>query len=186
MPKETFRQMWETIKQEKKTWKGIVKNKAKDGSFYIVDATIIPVLNQDDEVVEYLGIRHDITEIESYKNLLKDKLDTTSKGLSEKVHLIKEFEKAIDVSTSFTRTDTKGVITYVNDKFCEVSGFSEDELLGSTFKCVRDDEVSTRVYKNMWEQLKSKNIWRGILKNRTKNKKSLLYGYYYYPNSKYK
>jgi PAS domain S-box-containing protein len=172
MPKETFRQMWETIKQEKKTWKGIVKNKAKDGSFYIVDATIIPVLNQDDEVVEYLGIRHDITEIESYKNLLKDKLDTTSKGLSEKVHLIKEFEKAIDVSTSFTRTDTKGVITYVNDKFCEVSGFSEDELLGSTFKCVRDDEVSTRVYKNMWEQLKSKNIWRGILKNRTKNKKA--------------
>ncbi len=168
MPKETFKQMWTTIKDKKEVWKGIVKNRAKDGSIYIVDATIIPVLNQNNEVIEYLGIRHDITEIESYKELLKDKLDTTSKGLDEKVHLIKEFEKAIDVSTSFSRTDTKGVITYVNEKFCQVSGFSKKELLGNTFKCVRDEEVSSIVYEKMWSELKNKNIWRGILKNKNK------------------
>ncbi|RXK01286.1 hypothetical protein CRU98_02235 [Arcobacter sp. CECT 8986] len=170
MPKETFKDMWNTIKNKKQVWKGIIKNRAKDGSDYIVDATILPILNQDKEVVEYLGIRHDITEIEHYKDLLQDELTNTAKGLKQKVHLIKEFEKAIDVSTSFTRTDTNGVITYVNDKFCEVSGYSKDELLGNTFKCVRHEEFPSLFYEKMWKSIKNKKIWRGIIKNKTKNK----------------
>lgn len=64
------------------------------------------------------------------------------------------------------------MITYVNDKFCEVSGFSKKQLLGNSFSCVRDKEVPSLTYKKMWEQLKSKNIWRGILKNRTKHNKA--------------
>lgn len=170
MPKETFKDMWNTIKNKKRVWKGIIKNRAKDGSDYTVDATILPILNQDKEVVEYLGIRHDITEIEHYKDLLQDELTNTAKGLKQKVHLIKEFEKAIDVSTSFTRTDTNGVITYVNDKFCEVSGYSKDELLGNTFKCVRHEEFPSLFYEKMWKSIKNKKIWRGIIKNKTKNK----------------
>ncbi|AXX92878.1 hypothetical protein CPU12_03880 [Malaciobacter molluscorum LMG 25693] len=170
MPSETFKDMWNTIKNKKQVWHGIIKNRAKDGSSYIVDATIFPILNQDKEIVEYLGIRHDITEIEQYKELLQDELTNTTNGLKQKIHLIKEFEKAIDVSTSFTRTDTKGVITYVNDKFCQVSGYKKEELLGNTFKCVRHEDFPSLFYEQMWNDLKNKKIWRGIIKNKDKNK----------------
>lgn len=73
MPSSTFKDMWETIKS-KKQWKGIVKNIAKDGSEYIVEAVIIPLLDTNNETIEYLGIRHDITELEHFKDDLQAQL----------------------------------------------------------------------------------------------------------------
>lgn len=61
MPKEAFKEMWETI-LAKKTWKGIVKNRKKDGSAYYVDATVKPILDTKGNIVEFISIRHDITE----------------------------------------------------------------------------------------------------------------------------
>ncbi|HIP54925.1 MAG TPA: PAS domain S-box protein, partial [Sulfurimonas autotrophica] len=62
MPKAAFKEMWETI-LAKKPWTGIVKNKKKDGSFYTVEATISPILNEKGEIEEFIAIRNDITEI---------------------------------------------------------------------------------------------------------------------------
>lgn len=70
MPKDAFREMWETIKT-KKTWKGVVKNLKKDGGTYIVDTTIVPIVDVDGDIIEYIGIRHDITELEVAKEQLK-------------------------------------------------------------------------------------------------------------------
>jgi PAS domain S-box-containing protein len=62
MPKEVFTEMWKTIKN-KKMWNGVIKNKAKDGSTYIVDATIKPLFDSRGNIKEYIGIRHDLTEL---------------------------------------------------------------------------------------------------------------------------
>ena len=70
MPKEVFRDLWETIKA-KKVWHGIVKNRAKNGGFYIADTAIVPILNSDRDIVEYISIRHDITELEKSKEEIK-------------------------------------------------------------------------------------------------------------------
>lgn len=71
MPKSTFAQMWETIKQGQ-IWKGIIKNRRKDGSTYIVESTIVPILNSNGVPVEYMGIRHDITPMANQNIYLKD------------------------------------------------------------------------------------------------------------------
>ena len=168
MPDEIFDDMWETIRA-KKQWRGTVKNKAKDGSEYIVNALIIPLLDTNDNIIEYIGIRHDITQLEHYKDLLKAELDTTSKGLDEKVHLIGEYEKAINVSATFTRTDLNGRITYVNDKFCELNGYAKEELIGKPHNIIRHHDMSKEFFKNMWETIKNKKIWKGIIKNRKKD-----------------
>jgi len=61
MPKELFKLFWQTI-QKGEVFKGIIKNKAKDGSHYWVDATIVPVKDGNGKVVKYIGVRHHITD----------------------------------------------------------------------------------------------------------------------------
>ncbi|HEY0844529.1 MAG TPA: Tar ligand binding domain-containing protein [Noviherbaspirillum sp.] len=68
-----------------------------------------------------------------------------------------------------SRTDTKGIITFANDAFVEVSGFSRDELLGSSHNIVRHPDVPPAVFEDMWETLKKGLPWRGLVKNRTKS-----------------
>jgi PAS domain S-box-containing protein len=168
MPAEIFKDMWETI-TNKKQWRGIVKNKAKDGSEYIVNALIIPFVDINNEIIEYIGIRHDITQIEQYKELLKEKLDTTEKGLDEKVHLISEYEKAMNESATFSRTDTKGRITFVNDRFCEINGYTKNELLGKPHNIIRHPDMPKEVFNKLWKTIKNKQVWHGILKNKSKS-----------------
>lgn len=61
MPKELFRIFWETIKRGE-VFRGIIKNLAKDGSHYWVDATIVPVKDEDGKVIKYVGARYHITD----------------------------------------------------------------------------------------------------------------------------
>ncbi|HEY8401557.1 MAG TPA: PAS domain-containing protein [Cytophagaceae bacterium] len=60
MPKELFKLLWDTIKKGQ-VFQGIVKNKAKDGTHYWVDATIVPVLDDNGDIVKYIGARYHIT-----------------------------------------------------------------------------------------------------------------------------
>ena len=76
-----FEQMWHTI-QDRKIFRGIIKNRRKDGSSYYVDSTISAVIDDNDEIMEYISIRHDITpliekqhEIEEQRRRIQNVLD---------------------------------------------------------------------------------------------------------------
>ncbi len=66
-------------------------------------------------------------------------------------------------------TDTRGIITYCNDEFAEISGFTREELVGSPHNLVRHPEMPPAVFAHMWDYLKSGRSWMGIVKNRCKN-----------------
>jgi PAS domain S-box-containing protein len=81
-------------------------------------------------------------------------------------------QKEISFSDSvvlITKTDTRGIITYVNDAFVEVSGFSRAELLGKSHNVVRHPDMPPQVFKWLWDTLKAERPWRGMIKNRCKN-----------------
>jgi methyl-accepting chemotaxis protein len=67
-----------------------------------------------------------------------------------------------------TRTDLNGVITFANDVFVEISGYSREELLGSSHNIVRHPDMPSVVYEEMWKTLKKGNPWHRVIKNRTK------------------
>jgi len=66
-------------------------------------------------------------------------------------------------------TDLKGRITYVNQVFCDVAGYTEEELLGKAHNIVRHPDVPPAAFANLWEAMKADKPWRGIVKNRCKN-----------------
>jgi len=76
MPETVFKDLWKTIKGEKKPWFGKIKNKRKDGSSYYVDTVINPIFNANGDIIEYIAIRNDITSIMNPKNQLMDDLNS--------------------------------------------------------------------------------------------------------------
>ncbi|HZX30258.1 MAG TPA: PAS domain-containing methyl-accepting chemotaxis protein [Rhodocyclaceae bacterium] len=68
-----------------------------------------------------------------------------------------------------SKTDLKGRITYVNQPFIEISGFSEEELIGAPHNIVRHPDMPTAAFEDLWRTLKSGKPWRGMVKNRCKD-----------------
>lgn len=66
MPKSVYEDLWKTI-QNKQIWRGEVKNRKKDGGYYVVSATVMPILDLEGNIKEYISVRHDITDIYNLK-----------------------------------------------------------------------------------------------------------------------
>ncbi|MDP3141489.1 MAG: PAS domain-containing protein, partial [Methylotenera sp.] len=74
-----------------------------------------------------------------------------------------------DAQFMLTKTDLKGIITFANQDFIKVSGFSEAELVGQSHNMVRHPDMPAEAFEDMWRSLKAGNPWTGMVKNRTKN-----------------
>jgi len=83
-----------------------------------------------------------------------------------------EFLKALDSTVIISRTDTEGIITYVNERFAEISGYTKEELIGQPHSIVRDPSVPKEVFRDLWKEIKKGNIWRGEFANRAKDGRS--------------
>jgi PAS domain S-box-containing protein len=68
-----------------------------------------------------------------------------------------------------SKTDLLGDITYVNEMFCNISGYEEGELLGNSHSIIKHQDSSTEMYKEMWEKIRTGQKWSGRLKNKAKD-----------------
>ena len=68
-----------------------------------------------------------------------------------------------------SKTDTKGIITYANDAFVAISGYSREELVGTSHNIVRHPDMPPSAFKWLWDTLKEERPWRGMVKNRCKS-----------------
>ncbi|QSZ43169.1 EAL domain-containing protein (plasmid) [Sulfurimonas aquatica] len=88
-PEETFSALWETI-TNKKIWQGVIKNRKKDGSVYLVDTTIIPILKDDGSIKKYISIRKDITKIVEQNTLIQKQYTDSLTQLPNRLKLLKD------------------------------------------------------------------------------------------------
>jgi PAS domain S-box-containing protein len=107
--------------------------------------------------------------IQKYKYKLESK---------NNLHLLEEYQKATNESSIVSKTDIRGIITYVNDNFCRLSDYKREELIGKNHNIIRHPDNPKEIFANMWDTIKNKKqIWKGIVRNKTK------YGKSYYVDS---
>lgn len=91
--------------------------------------------------------------------------------------ILEQYKQAIDENMIVSKTDPEGIITYVNQRFIDISGYSEAELIGKPHSIVRHPDTSAGVFKTMWKTIQKGKVWHGGLQNRSKK------GETYYVNS---
>jgi EAL domain-containing protein (putative c-di-GMP-specific phosphodiesterase class I) len=134
-PKELFKDLWETIKDKKSLWKGIIKNKTKNGDNYYVKSIIQPILDSDGEIQEYIALRDDITHIMNPRRQLKDKLKEHKEALLV-IFKIDNYETLLNF---YEEEDILQIETLISEK---ISNLLKDELKEFSFYNLENGELA--------------------------------------------
>ncbi len=156
-PKEFIRDLWVTIANGK-TWRGELKNRAKDGSIYWVDTTIVPFLDEKGKPYQYLAIRSDIT----FRKIAEENLEKSLKEVSD-------YQYAIDESSIVSISDSNGIIKHVNENTCKISGYTMDEIIGQNHRIFNSGYHSKEFFSELWGSVLNGKIWRGEIRNKAKD-----------------
>lgn len=156
-PKSFWVEMWKTIASGQ-IWRADVRNKAKDGSYYWVDTFVMPFLDDKGKIHEFISIRNDITQ----RKTQEESIVQLNKSLMD-------FQQALTDSSIVSRADKAGTITFVNENFVRISGYSQEELIGQNHRIVNSGFHPKSYWNEMWKTIAKGEIWRGDVKNKAKD-----------------
>ena len=150
MPKETFKAMWSTIGRGE-MFRGVIKNRAKDGTPYYVDAVVAPILGENGKPRKYLGVRYDITEAEIERQ--------NAKGILA----------AIDSAYAYIEFDLGGHVVLANQNFLGLLGYRIDEIKGQHHRMFVEPATSAGTeYRQFWADLNAGKSQNDVFKRLNK------------------
>ena len=141
----------------------------------ILSVKATPIMNNAGLRIGFMAEIDDITEQENKKiALLKAEEELiTEKYERREIELLKqkyfEHHYALNKAVIFSEKDSEGVFTFVNEHFCRISGYSEDELIGATHTLFTSDVHPPEFYDNLWATIRSGQVWNDEVCNRHKN-----------------
>lgn len=96
-------------------------------------------------------------------------VNATQLELEKNINFLDQYKKAVDESSIISKTNPQGIITYANDRFCDVSGYKREELIGRSHNIIRHEDIPAKTFEEMWATISSGSLWRGMIKNRKKD-----------------
>lgn len=103
---------------------------------------------------------------------ISNRIKKIENSQAEHMNMLEQYKLILDSSSIVSKTDVKGIITYVNSNFTKVSGYTLDEAIGSPHNIVRHPETSKSQFKKLWKKIAQGHIWKGLIKNKKKNGES--------------
>ncbi len=138
----------------------IVISAHNESSFFVKSIK----LGIDGYLLKPIDIKQFISTLDKVTKNLQLKKDA-----EQNLQLLNEYQIAMDKASIVSKVDTKGLFTYVSDKFCSISGYSQAELIGNFHHIIRDPAISSTKFKEMWRVIKNeKKVWQGSMQNITK------------------
>jgi PAS domain S-box-containing protein len=163
-----FEHLYQTIR-EGKIWRGEIKNKAKDGSLYWVDISVVPVKNKEGITERYLWVGFFITSRKEYE----EKQEQVIAELTEKKKELRKFELALyGTNDHVVMTDGEGKIMYANPAVENITGYKIEEILGKDFYSEElwGGLMSREFYDRLWKKIKGeKKSFSGTIQNKRKD-----------------
>lgn len=98
-------------------------------------------------------------------SLLASRVYDASRELKERSLMFDEYLEAMNINNIISKSDLKGRISYVNENFCRVSGYREDEVIGKPHSLLRDPDEKSETFKILWLTIQAGKVWRGFLRN---------------------
>jgi PAS domain S-box-containing protein len=198
-PKEVFREMWATIKDGRVFRARYKNRTKSGGEYWVdatVAPVLDAQGNPIKYIAIRFDISEDVARQQKVEGLLKSSQEQQSELLNSEEELRQNMEELqamqanlegqmqetqgikaeleardslLNKSALVSEADLYGTITYANEKFCEVSGYTLDELVGKAHNIVRHPDTPKEVFKEMWQTIKSGNVFRAVYKNRKKD-----------------
>lgn len=113
-------------------WSGIIKNRTRDGEMYVVESSLVPILNEQREVTEIVVLDVDLTDIHRNYQGLVESLRQSDYSLEELRHFLGEYKRALELGACLCVTDPQWRILSTNWQFDHLLGFMTGELLGQS------------------------------------------------------
>ena len=156
-PKEFFGEMYRVIGAGQ-MWHGEICNRAKDGTLHWLDTTIVPIPGPDGKPARYVSYRTDITERKNAESAMH-------RALTE----LEQQRFALDQHALVAVTDLQGRIIHANKKFCAVSQYRREELLGKNHRLINSGHHPKEFFAEMFRTVGAGNVWHGEICNRAKD-----------------
>lgn len=167
--KNIFKKMWKRINIEKKSWQGRLRNITKEGNEYFVDIIIKPILDLDGNIIEYISLSNDITDLETTKEYFKAQTQKSAFNLTESIRIVNAYKEAINESNIILRINLDRKIIYANDAFFKVSGYKKEDLIGKPYSFLKHYNLSEEEQAVKINSIFTGTIWKGKISNFKKN-----------------
>lgn len=111
----------------------------------------------------------ELSDIAQHNALLKRREEVYLNKIEKSLKELSEFNDALNESSIVSKTNPNGIITYVNEKFCEISGYSSNELIGQSHNIVKSGVMSPSFYERLWHNITRQKSHKGVFQNKAKD-----------------